>query len=176
MTITVDNASSNDCGVDYVRRQMNNQKTSIALEKYLHMRCAAHIINLIVSDGLKEMDDSVKRVRATVRFIKTRNSRLVKFKKIAEEENIETNAFLKVDVCTRWNSTYLMLNTAISYEKVFARYEEEDPTYTIELCGDKCPGILVVDDWDNAKKMAEFLGHFYDITTRVSTQLNVNLY
>jgi hypothetical protein len=84
MTITVDNASSNDCGVDYVRRQMNNQKTSIALEKYLHMRCAAHIINLIVSDGLKEMDDSVKRVRATVRFIKTRNSRLVKFKKIAE--------------------------------------------------------------------------------------------
>jgi hypothetical protein len=69
-----------------------------------------------------------------------------------------------------------MLNTAISYEKVFARYEEEDPTYTIELCGDKCPRILVVDDWDNAKKMAEFLGHFYDITTRVSTQLNVNLY
>jgi hypothetical protein len=30
MTITVDNATSNDCGVDYVWRQMNNQKTSIA--------------------------------------------------------------------------------------------------------------------------------------------------
>jgi hypothetical protein len=137
------------------------------------MRCAAHIINLIVSDGLKEMDASVKRARAIVRFIKTGNSRLVKFKKIAEEENIETNAFLKVDVCTRWNSTYLMLSTTISYEKVFARYEEEDPTYTIELCGDKGPGIPVDDDWDNAKKVAEFLGHFYDITTRIFTQLNV---
>jgi hypothetical protein len=172
-TITVDNASSNDYGVDYVRRQMNNQKTSIALGAYLHMRCDAHIINLIASDGLKEMDDSVKHVRAVVRFIKTGNSRLVKFKKIVEEENIETNAFLKVDVCTRWNSTYLMLNTVISYEKAFARYEEEDPTYTIELCGDKGPGIPVDDDWDNAKKVAEFLGHFYDITTRVCTQLNV---
>jgi hypothetical protein len=62
MTITVDNASSNDSGVDYVQRQMNNQKTSIAMGKFLHMRCAAHILNLIVSDGLKEMDDSVRRV------------------------------------------------------------------------------------------------------------------
>jgi hypothetical protein len=78
--------------------------------------------------------------------MKTGNSRLVKFKKIEEEENIETNAFMKVDVCSRWNSTYLMLNTAISYEKVFARYEEEDPTYTIELCGDKGLGISVDDD------------------------------
>jgi hypothetical protein len=174
MTITVDNARSNNCGVDYVRRQMNNQKTSIALGKYLHMRCATHIINLIVFYGLKEVDDSDKHVRAAIRIIKTGNSRLVKFKKIAEEENIETNAFLKVDVCnTRWNSTYLMLNTAISYEKVFVRYEEEDSTYTIELCGDKGPGILVDDDWENAKKVAEFLGHLYDITTRVSTQLNV---
>jgi hypothetical protein len=101
MTITVDNASSNDSGIDYVRRQMNNQKSSIALGKYLHMRCAAHIINLIVTDGLKEMDNSIKRVRAAVRFVKNGSSRLAKFKKLAEEENVETNAFLKLDVCTR---------------------------------------------------------------------------
>jgi type IV pilus biogenesis protein CpaD/CtpE len=29
MTITVDNASSNDSGVDYVRRQMNNKKLAL---------------------------------------------------------------------------------------------------------------------------------------------------
>jgi hypothetical protein len=66
-----------------------------------------------------------------------------------------------------------MLNTVISYEKVFVRYEDEDPMYTIELCGDKGPEIPVDDDWDNAKKVAAFLGHFFDITTRVSTQLNM---
>jgi hypothetical protein len=97
------------------------------------MRCATHILNLVVSDGLKEMDDSVKRLRDAVRFIKNSPSRLVKFKKIAEEENVQINALLKLDVCTRWNSTYLMLNSTISYDKVFAKYEEEDPTYTIEL-------------------------------------------
>ncbi|XP_025800207.1 zinc finger BED domain-containing protein RICESLEEPER 2-like [Panicum hallii] len=119
------------------------------------------------------MDNSIKRVRAAVRFVKNGSSRLAKFKKLAEEENVETNAFLKLDVCTRWNSTYLMLNTAIMYEKVFVRYEEEDPAYTIELCGDKGLGIPVEYDWENAKKMAEFLGHFYDITLRVSSTLSV---
>jgi hypothetical protein len=128
MKIIVDNASSNEAGVDYVRRQMNNKKTSIGLGKFLHMMCATHILNLIVSDGLKEMDGLVKHVRDDIRFIKNSPSRLVKFRKIVEEENVQTNAFLKLDVCTRWNSTYLMLNSAISYEKVFAKYEEEDPT------------------------------------------------
>jgi hypothetical protein len=51
---------------------------------------------------------------------------MAKFKKIAEEENVQTNVFLKLDVCTRWNSTYLMLHSAISYEKAFAKYLFEE--------------------------------------------------
>lgn len=80
MTVTVDNASANDVAVSYLRKQMNNLNTSIAQGKYLHMRCAAHIVNLIVSDGLKVVDISIKRVRAAVKFIKNGTARLVKFK------------------------------------------------------------------------------------------------
>jgi hypothetical protein len=68
MTVTVDNASANDSGVDYLRKHL--QKTNIAKGKYVHMRCAAHIVNLIVRDGLQEVDTSIKRVRAAVRYIK----------------------------------------------------------------------------------------------------------
>jgi hypothetical protein len=132
MCATVDNASSNDSGVSYLRRIMNIAKTSIAEGKFLHMRCAAHIVNLIVQDGLKLVDISVKRVRAAVRYIKNSTSRLAKFKEIAEEEKVETKAFLNLYICTRWNSTYLMLKAAISYEKVFARYLDEDLMYAID--------------------------------------------
>ena len=66
-----------------------------------------------------------------------------------------------------------MLKAACAYEKVFTRYAEEDPYYTIELISDKGPGVPDEHDWDNAKKMADFLGHFADITKRVSASLSV---
>jgi hypothetical protein len=177
MTVTVDNASANDSGVSYLRRQMNNLKTSIAGGKYLHMRCAAHIVNLIVQDGLKEVDTSIKRVRAAVRFIKNSPSRLVKFKECAALEKVDSKAFLSLDVCTRWNSTHDMLAAACTYEKAFTRYAEEDPYFTIDLLSDKGndkgPGVPDDHDWENARKMAEFLGHFAEITKRVSASLTV---
>jgi hypothetical protein len=155
MTITVDNASANDAGIAYLRRQLI--KTNLASGKYLHMRCAAHIVNLIVHDGLKEVDQSVKRVRAAVKYIRNGDSRMVKFKEIVEEEKLTDKPFLKADIPTRWNSTYIMLKSAIVYEKVFTRLAEEDISYVLDLSEERggfgCPDEL---DWQNASKMADF--------------------
>jgi hypothetical protein len=171
MTITVDNASANDAGISYLRRYLS--KTNLASGKYLHMRCAAHIVNLIVHDGLKEVDMSVKRVRAAVKYIRNGGSRMVKFKEIVEEDKLTKNPYLTSDVPTRWNSTYLMLKSAIVYEKVFTRLADEDMTYVMDLAEEKggC-GHPDEIDWQNARKMAEFLEHFYDLTCRVSSTLH----
>ncbi|WVZ92817.1 hypothetical protein U9M48_038855 [Paspalum notatum var. saurae] len=141
MAVTIDNASANDSDINYLRRQMNSLKTNIALDKYLHIRCAVHIVNLIVQDGLKDVDISIKGVFAVVRFIKNGISRLVKFKECAALEKADIKAFLSLDVCTRWNSTYDMLKVTCAYKKVFTRYAEEDPYCTIELISDKGPGV-----------------------------------
>lgn len=34
-----------------------------------------------------------------------------------------------LEVLTRWNSTYLMLNKAVKLKKVFYRLDEDDPMY-----------------------------------------------
>ena len=174
MTVTVDNASANDGGVVFWRKQLDKKSTNITKGKFMHMRCAAHILNLIVQDGLKEVDISIKRVRAAVRYIRNGGSRLVKFKEIVDDEKVESNAFLKIDVPTRWNSTYLMLKAANVYEKVFIKLAEDDLSYKFDLSvenkGFGCPDKT---DWENSKKMEEFLEHFYDVTKRVSSTLNV---
>ena len=172
-TITVDNASSNNGAIKYMRKVLNESNCAIAEGEYLHMRCVAHIINLIVTEGLKEIDVSVSRVRAAVKFVKSSPSRLAKFKKCAELAKVDSKAFLSLDVCTRWNSTYLMLASAIPYEKAFERYKDEDPYFQIDLEGQNMPGIPDKLDWEKARKMAEFLEHFYELTLRVSATQHV---
>ena len=34
--------------------------------KYVHIRCVAHILNLVVNEGLKELNTSIKRVQEVV--------------------------------------------------------------------------------------------------------------
>ena len=63
MTLIVDSASSNDGGCNYVGRKMLNAKTCRANGKYLHMRCDAHIVDLIFSHVPMEVDLSVKCVQ-----------------------------------------------------------------------------------------------------------------
>ncbi|XP_040955903.1 zinc finger BED domain-containing protein RICESLEEPER 2-like [Gossypium hirsutum] len=46
---------------------------------------------------------------------------------------MECKKMLCLDVCTRWNSTYLMLNTAQNFERTFERFEEQDTNFRAEL-------------------------------------------
>ncbi|XBI43967.1 hypothetical protein VPH35_108675 [Triticum aestivum] len=167
-SITVDDALANDGIISYMKMVMNNAKTSIAEGRYFHMRCATHVINLIVSDFLRELDIPVQRVRAAVRFIRNSPSRITRFKRCADLEKVDSKAFLPLDVCTKWNSTYLMLKTAVTYEKVFDRYGDDDPYFATELNSEEAPGVPEALDWEYARKISEFLQPFYNLTARVS--------
>ncbi|KNA11902.1 hypothetical protein SOVF_130440 [Spinacia oleracea] len=166
--ITVDNASSNDTVVGYIKRKMNGWKTGVLKGRFLHMRCVAHIINLVVSDGMKTVNDSIIRVRQAVRFIKQSPARLQRFKKCVEDEKIMSKKLLCLDVPTRWNSTYLMLSAALDLESAFERYAEDDPHYNADLCEREGKGSPDYDDWNNVRRYSEFLQSFYDLTLRVS--------
>ncbi|KAL4275935.1 hypothetical protein AHAS_Ahas20G0156900 [Arachis hypogaea] len=80
LDLTVDNALSNDIGVMYLQRRLNSWKISVLNGEYLHMRCCTHILNLIVKDGLKEIDDLVAKIRDAVKYVRSSNSRLTRFK------------------------------------------------------------------------------------------------
>ncbi|XP_077251846.1 zinc finger BED domain-containing protein RICESLEEPER 2-like [Tasmannia lanceolata] len=174
-TVTVDNASSNDVVVGYLRRRLINWGSSILQGKFLYVRCVAHIINLVVCDGLKEVEIAVDRVRAAIKYVRSSPARLKLFKKCVENERIQSKSLLCLDVSTRWNSTYLMLMSAEKFEKAFDRFDVEDPFFSGELDSGDVDGIRKPDheDWEKVRKMATLLQNFYELTIRVSGSLYV---
>ena len=70
-TITVYNASSNDLAINYLRRKTKDRVGSLLGCKFLHMHYCALILNLIVQDGLKDLNESIVKVCNVVRYVKS---------------------------------------------------------------------------------------------------------
>ena len=109
----MDNASANNLAISYLAKILSVWNGHTLLNGgFMHMRCFAHILNLIVNDGLKEIDLSIRKIRFICKFVKSSPRRFASFKRCDEEVNVSTKAMLILDVPTRWNSTYLMLDVA----------------------------------------------------------------
>jgi hypothetical protein len=104
-TVTVDIVSANDTAIEYLKRKNRDKVGAILDNEFMHMRCCAHILNLIVTDGLKEVSNSIVKVRNTVKYVKSSPSRFEKFKACMETKKIQFKGLLCLDIPTRWNST-----------------------------------------------------------------------
>jgi hypothetical protein len=79
-TVTLDNCTTNDNLMDKMQDKM--PLSSLMLNgRLMHMRCAAHIINLIVKDGLSVMVEGIDRVRESVMFWTATPKRHERFEK-----------------------------------------------------------------------------------------------
>jgi hypothetical protein len=164
-TITVDNAASNDVAISYLKNRMEDWNSHPLKGEHLHVRCCAHILNLVVNDGLKlkKMHSSISKIRSAVRYVRHSPGRLDRFRTCIKEVRIQDKSTVQYDCPTRWNSTYLMLESALKFQKAFKRLGEKCVEYAM-LEG----GIPNNEDWDNAKCFVKFLKLFFEITTKVS--------
>ncbi|KAM0027898.1 putative ribonuclease H-like superfamily [Helianthus debilis subsp. tardiflorus] len=161
-TITLDNASNNDRAAAILRNTFQG-KGSLHFEGlFFHVRCCAHILNLVVQDGLGTIDGCLVKIREGVKYLKKSAGRLLKFGEISITLGIETCRSLCIDVKTRWNSTYRMLKSAIHYKHAFEGYALRDSNYEWSLTD---------EEWDRAKKVCKLLEVFLDATELFSGTL-----
>lgn len=159
-SITLDNASANDVMQDVLKSQLTLQNWLLCDGQFFHVRCSAHILNLIVQEGLKIASDALHKIRESIKHVRSSESRMQKFKLCIEKVGgVETSAGLCLDVPTRWNSTYLMLESAIKYRRVFANLRVYDENYKWGPS---------VEEWERAEKICVFLLPFYKTTTLIS--------
>ncbi|KAJ8630536.1 hypothetical protein MRB53_023859 [Persea americana] len=86
-----------------------------------------------VKEGLTELKAHLARTRAMVKYVRGSPQREQRFKKCVEMEGLACSKSVILDEPTRWNSTYLMLDIAMKYQKAFERLEEDDPLFVSEV-------------------------------------------
>lgn len=152
-TLTVDNCTTNDAMINLLLDKFGGDH--IWFKSFFHVRCAAHILNLIVKDGLDVIKSSIEKVRDSVAYWTATPKREEKFEDAARQLGITYGRKLSLDCPTRWNSTFFMLQTAIEYRSAFGRLKLKDSQYKC------CPND---DDWYLAQDICERLEVFYKVT------------
>ncbi|KAA8536894.1 hypothetical protein F0562_029372 [Nyssa sinensis] len=157
-TITVDNARYNDVALRILKDNFTLKKKLSFGGRIFHVRCCAHIINLLVQDGIKEVKGIVDIVREGVKYLIASDARMIQFSDIAKQLQLSSKKLI-LDCPTRWNSTYMMLATALKFREVFPRYQDRDSSFIY---------VPSVEDWVKVEHVCHFLGTFNVVTNIIS--------
>ncbi|KAH0675339.1 hypothetical protein KY285_023140 [Solanum tuberosum] len=149
--VTLDNASANDAAIKHLKARIDDWKGVILRNEFLQVRCNAHILNIIVKEGIDEQIEPISRIRNAVKYVKSSASRFASFKSYVEKTKLDTHGLLSLDVETRWNSTYTMLETAVNFEKAFARMYVDDHNYRKYCLQSELKGHPTTNDWQLVK-------------------------
>nr|XP_017250905.1 PREDICTED: zinc finger BED domain-containing protein RICESLEEPER 2-like [Daucus carota subsp. sativus] len=158
-TIVVDNAKNNDAALRSLKDIFTIRNPLPVGGKLFHARCCAHILNLCVQDGLKPIEFIVDRIRDGVKYVAASEGRRIKFAEISQQLHLKTKKLI-LDVSTRWNSTFNMLQCASEFKQVFSRYGASD-------LGFRCY-VPDEEDWEKVNWVCSILGAFNEVTKIVS--------
>jgi len=177
-TITINNDASNNGAITHITKRLQIWKSVVCDGEFLHVRCLTHILDLVVGASLKELDFSIMVVSNSVRYVKASPSRLARFKSCVKNTCKEEKALVCLDVPTRWNSTYLMLEHALRFVDAFKLLEDENLLNSQYFCEEDKNGKRPIGppnskDWENCATFCKFLKTFCDATLKFSVSLSV---
>ncbi|KAF7137434.1 hypothetical protein RHSIM_Rhsim07G0172000 [Rhododendron simsii] len=154
LTITIDNAKSNDGIIDFLKKKTKKRDTTILDHEYLHVRCCAHILNLVVREGLKDVDVSIARVRNIVRYVRSSPQR-------EDEIGVE---FVDNEL---EGEVHGGLNDIMNFEKQHERGQGKGRGKHVTH------GTPKSDDWNVVEMYVEVLKVYYILTEKFSGSLYV---
>ncbi|MFQ6643236.1 hypothetical protein Gotur_018041, partial [Gossypium turneri] len=110
-----------------------------------------------VKAGLELVDDVVGKIRNRIKCIKKSRIRRKKIYDVTDESfHLNVTKNFHQDVCVRWNSTYLMFESALYYKDVLDYWGQRDKDYLIFT--------LSYEEWRNVAILCKIFKVFYDVT------------
>ncbi|KAJ8910633.1 hypothetical protein NQ315_012501 [Exocentrus adspersus] len=127
--------------------------------------CFAHSINLLVQDGLKQIENMLNKLKAIVAYFKRSSSALVKLQQTQKQMQLP-EVKLKQDIVTRWDSTLDMVQRACQIKDAIIS--------TLAL---KNPALNTIsaNEYIILEKLIDILQIFKDVTEEVSEEKGVTI-
>ncbi|GAA0176888.1 hypothetical protein LIER_42115 [Lithospermum erythrorhizon] len=159
VSITVDNVSANDNCIQTLNEDIFSKWKLLLYGKLFHVRCCAHILNLLVKDGLQVIIESIEKIKGGVKHLVSSERRCNNFNRIRLAQGL-SDKLQVLDNNARWNSTWFILSITCFYNTVCPRYAEEDSTFL---------NFLPTDiEWERVDDICRFLEVFADATELIS--------
>lgn len=127
-TSTLDNIVVND-NTKKIFKMSFMRNNTLCLPYIFHVRCCAHVLNLIVQYGLEHIKSLINNVWESAQCIQSSASRKLDFETSLAQFGLLGKKEVMLDVSTRWNSTYMILKAAKEIRPAFAQYADTDPNY-----------------------------------------------
>lgn len=174
LSCTLDNASNNTNFVSVIKSKME----FLCKGEYFHSRCNCHIINLIVQDGLQVLKPELTALRKLVKHINT-PKQMATFNSLVEN-NLDSAIYAdkkrpKLDVCTRWNSTFDTIESCLPYAVVLNMLMDKpvevtvvDPETGISSVESQRTPVIEQEGWDRLEAIAKILKPLKDCTEMLS--------
>lgn len=105
------------------------------------------------------MKGSIDKIRDSVKYVRSSQTREQLFEDIVTQLGISCEKEPSLDIDTRWNSTYLMIDSAMPYIEAFDELVKQDRQFKY------APSV---EDWKMAKAIHSLLKTFFEATKIVS--------
>ncbi|KAJ8755709.1 hypothetical protein K2173_022703 [Erythroxylum novogranatense] len=157
--VTFDTCSVDDDIVHRIKDRISQSRPLLSNGQLFDVRSASHVLNLIVHDALEALREVIQKIRGSVRYVKSSQETQGKFNELAQQVGISDLKNLVLDSPTQWNSTYIMLETALAYRNVLCLLRENNPDYTSALSD---------TEWEWASSITNHLKLLFEITNVLS--------
>ncbi|CAA0808724.1 Zinc finger BED domain-containing protein DAYSLEEPER [Striga hermonthica] len=157
-SMTFDDSSAYEVMVFKIKDWLSQNRPLLKSGELFDMRCILHLLKSIVQEVMELCREVTLKIRESIRHVKSTQKLLSKFNEFAEQAGIGSGRRLVLDHPMHWNSTYLMLESAIEYKAAFLLMQEHDPSYS---------KALSESEWEQASAIAAYVKFLLEFTNIV---------
>lgn len=120
------NQPLSDAAIDNIRALLSVKNPLMLNGQLLLGNCLARTLSGIAQEALRSVHGTVKKVRDSVKYVKTSESHEEKFLEIKHQLQVPSTKNLAIDDQTKWSTTYEMLLAASELKEVFLCLDDPD--------------------------------------------------